>query len=102
MALPAVQLFPDDVHAVKLLLAAIIRRSAFDIALYRGSTKLSRRRIWEESYHWMFTDRDDYFTSFLSLCTVLDQDPMEIRKKTLRLRREDVKKYDMVDAHGRI
>lgn len=102
MALLVVQPVHTDIHSIKLLLAAIIRRSAFDIALYKGAAKLSKRRLWEESYRWMFSDREDYFTSFLSLCTVLDQDPETIRRKTLQLRREDVKKYDMVDAHGRL
>lgn len=90
-----------DIHSFKLLLAAIIRRSAFDIALYKGAPKLAKRRIWEDAYRWMFDDHDEHFTSFVSLCSALDQDPEEIRKKTLRLRREDVKKYDMVD-HGRV
>ena len=102
MPLLYVQPAHTDVHAIKLLLAAIIRRSAFDIALYKGATKLSKRRLWEESYRWMFSDREDYFTSFVSLCTVLDQDPIAIRRKTLKLRREDVKKFDMVDANGRL
>lgn len=86
----------------KLLLAAIIRRAAFDIALYKGSKKLSRRRIWEGAYTWMMSDRDDYFTSFVSICNLLDQDPNEIRRKSLKLTRKDVKKYDMVDTHGRL
>lgn len=86
----------------RLLLAAIIRRSAYDIALYKGSKRLSRRRLWREAHAWLMSDRDDYFTSFISICTLLDQDPQEIRRKALRLTRKDVKKYDMVDAHGRI
>jgi hypothetical protein len=86
----------------KLLLAAIIRRAAFDIALYKGSKKLSRRRLWEGAFHWMMSDRDDYFTSFVSICNLLDQDPNEIRRKALKLTRKDVKKYDMVDTHGRL
>lgn len=102
MALLFVQPVHTDVHAIKLLLAAIIRRSAFDIALYRGAKKLPKRRLWEDSYRWMFDDRDSHFTSFMSLCTVLDQDPAEIRRKTMLLKREDVRKFDMVDVHGRL
>jgi hypothetical protein len=102
VGLLVVQPIHTDEHAIKLLLAAIIRRSAFDIALYRGAKKLNKRRLWEESYRWMFSDRDDYFTSFVSLCTVLDQDPATIRRKTMKLKREDVRKFDMVDAHGRV
>lgn len=86
----------------KLLLAAIIRRAAYDIALYKGSERLTQRRLWLGAQRWMFDDADSHFTSFVSICTLLDQDPQSIREKALRLRREDVKKYELVDAHGRI
>ena len=86
----------------RLLLAAILRRAAFDIALYKSSSVLSKRRVWEDAYRWMFDEFGDHFTSFNSICTLLDQDPWTIRKKTLRLTRKDVKKFDMVDAHGRL
>ena len=102
MSLLFVQPIQLEGQGERLLLAAIIRRSAYDIALYKGSNRLSRRRIWREAYEWLMSDRDDYFTSFLSICTLLDQDPVELRRKTLLLTRKDVKKYDMVDAHGRI
>lgn len=93
--------WPDG-HGEKLLLAAVIRRAAYDIALYKNSQRLTQRRLWIGAYKWMFEERDDYFTSFLSICTILDQDPAYIRERTLKLRREDVKKYELVDAHGRI
>jgi len=40
--------------------------------------------------------------SFLNICTLLDQDPKEIRTKAMMLQRNDVKKFDMVEAHGRV
>lgn len=89
-------------HGEKVLLAAIIRRAAYDIALYKSSERLNQRRLWLGAYKWMFDDTDSHFTSFVSICTLLDQDPKAIREKTLRLRREDVKKYELVDAHGRV
>lgn len=99
-------LFVRPVHpegqGERLLLAAIIRRAAFDIALYRGTSSLPKRQIWENAYHWMFSDQPHHFTSFVSICTLLDQNPVAIRRKTLRLTRNDVRKYDMVDAYGRI
>ena len=84
-------------YGERLLLAAIIRRSAYDIALYRGSQKLKARRIWREAYEWLMNDREDHFTSFVSICILLDQDSNEIRQKALMLRREDIKKYNAVD-----
>lgn len=85
-----------------MLLAAIIRRAAYDIALYRGDGTLARRRLWDSAYRWMFSDRTDHFTSFVSLCNLLDQDPGIIRNRTLKLSRADVRKYVMVDPYGRV
>ena len=81
-------------------MAAVLRRAAYDIALYRGSNKLRMKKIGEGAYRWMFDDATDHFTSFRSICTLLDQDPHEIRRKTLTLTRQDVRKFDLVDAHG--
>ena len=86
----------------RLLLAAIIRRAAYDIALYGGDKTLRRKRLWRDAYRWMFSDTADHFTSFKSLCNLLDQDPELIRRRTLELSRADVRKYDMVDPYGRV
>ena len=98
----AVQYEVPETHAEKVLLAAIIRRAAYDIALYRGSRSLICKRIWEDACKWMFDNRMDYITAFKSICMLLDQNPDEIRRKTLKLRKRDVRKYDMVDPYGRI
>ena len=95
----------SQIHACageRLLLASIIRRAVYDIALYKNSTRLQLRRRYVEEYHWMFapeSSRSPHFTSFISLCTILDQDPAEIRRKTLKLRRCDVKKIDIVGIY---
>lgn len=96
----------DKSSSIKMLLAAIIRRAAFDIALYKNDTKLVNRRLAIQASQWMFDDQEvmkqhplDRFTSFLSICEILDQDPAWIRDRTLSLRASDVKKFDRV---GRI
>jgi len=96
----------DRGSAVKVLLAAIIRRAAFDIALYKNDKKLVNRRLAIQASQWMFDDREimeqhplDRFTSFRSICEILDQDPDWIRDRTMKLRSSDVKKFDRV---GRI
>lgn len=86
----------------KLLLAAIIRRAAYDIALYKSSTRLDKRRLFLDAHKWMFDNEELHFTSFMSICNILDQDPEWIRAQTMKLRKEDVKKYELVDAHGRL
>jgi hypothetical protein len=101
-------------HAEKLLLAAILRRAAYDIAYYRGSRNLKARRWWENAHRWMFgedafaevrtseeTAMDEYM-SFHNICFMLNEDPNRIRRKTLRLTKKDVRKYDMVDPYGRV
>lgn len=93
-------------NRLELLLASIIRRAAFDIALYRGSKRLEHRLVAVGAYNWMFRedtpiDPADQFTNFVHICDVLDEDPDWIRAKTLELRREDVKKYQRVERDSR-
>lgn len=94
------RIYPED-GGVKLLLAAIIRRAAFDIALYSNDRRLANRKIAVGAYNWMFSDTDpehqeDRFTSFLNICEVLDIDPGWIRDRTMKLKRVDVKKFNLV------
>jgi len=80
-------------------MAAIIRRAAFDIVLYKNDPKLVNRKLAVGAFNWMFredADPKDRFTSFLSICEILDQDPEWIRGRTLQLRKTDVKKFDRV------
>jgi len=86
-----------DGYSERLLLAALLRRAAYDIALYRESPRLDKRRLWIDAYRWMFDDSEKHFASFISICLMLDQDPAKIRRLTLKLRREDAKKLELVD-----
>jgi len=102
-----VRQYVPEFHQEKLLLASIIRRAAYDIALYKNSTSLSKKRLYIDALAWILqdddgTNPDDRFTSFSNICMLLDQDPVTIRRKSLKLTRKDVKKFDMVDTHGRV
>lgn len=88
--------YPEG-YRERRLLATILRRAAWDIALYKGSTKLLERRCWKDAHDWMMSDLESHFTSFVSICNILDQDPGTIRRKTMLLRREDVRKFDWVE-----
>lgn len=95
----------DQETLIKVFLASIIRRAAFDIALYKNSRKLVDRRLAVQAKQWMFDDRNvmnqhpmDRFTSFLNLCDMLDQDPKWIRERTMALRACDVRKFDRVGS----
>jgi hypothetical protein len=89
---------------IRMLMAAIIRRAAFDIALYKNDRKLVNRKLAHSAYNWMFNepfvrpDPFDKMTSFLNICEILDQDPEWIRSRTLQLERGDVKKFDMAGS----
>lgn len=93
---------PHEGTAIRLLLASIIRRAAYDIALYRDDSRLVHRRVGVSAYNWMFEDNldrlhpDDQFTSFRSICEILDQCPEQLRRKTMLLTRSGVKKFDRV------
>jgi len=92
----------EDGRGEKLLLAAILRRAAYDIALYRGETELWKLKIWKDAHDWMFHGEDNRYLSFHHICYLLDQNAMQIRRKTLRLTKQDVRKYDMVESNGRV
>ena len=92
--------WPDG-YGERLFLAAILRRAAYDIALYKDASRLVLRRRWLNAYKWMFDETDDHFTSFLSICNILDQDPGRVRRLTLTLTRKDVRKAEHVD-HARL
>jgi len=88
-------------NRIRLLLAAVVRRAAYDIALYKNDTRLVNRRLAVQAQKWMFDDRavmsmkpGDRFMSFQNICEVLDQDPGVIRRKTMNLQLKDVKKFE--------
>ena len=95
-------------HQERLLLASIIRRAAYDVALYKHSSSLPKRRLYIDALSWLLQDDESRvcpaarFTSFCNICMILDRDPKVIRSKSLKLTRKDVKKFDMVDNHGRV
>lgn len=89
-------------YGEKLLLAAMIRRAAYDIVLFRGNKLIKYKLIWDDAHSWMFRERNKNFSSFENICFLLEQDPEEIRRKTMRLTKQDVRKYDIVDTNGRV
>jgi len=91
----------DQSVSVRLLLAALIRRAVFDIAMYKNARKLVNRRLAIKASQWMFDDRDvmdqpplDRFTSFKNVCEILGQDPKILQSRALTLRAKDVRKFE--------
>ena len=97
-----VQPTSPDGHAEMLLWAAVIRRAALDIALYKGTKRRIFKKILDDAYRWVFSDDTGYENSFVNICFWLNQRPTDLRKNILELEKEDVRKYDMIERYGRL
>jgi len=96
----SIQTCSPDGHSEALLWAAVLRRAAYDIALYKKDRRLKFRKWGDDALHWMFADDTENINSFLNLCYFLNQSPKRFRENTLKLKKKDVHKYDLVDSHG--
>lgn len=94
--------FDATVRGCKALLVGILLRAVHDWVLYRGSSRLQRKRIAEDAYRWIFLENGDSLanierkrsqkelTSFLTICEVLELDTEVVRRQIKELREEDV------------
>jgi hypothetical protein len=106
-ALLVVREILPQVHAEKVLLAAIIRRAAYDLALYKGDRRTDHKNLYIQAREWIFDDTDqldrsEQFMSFRNLCWMLNESPERLRQKILKLKKRDVRQYDMFDGHPRV
>jgi len=86
-----------DVPGCKALLLEVIRRASHDWVLYRTSGVMPKRKLAEDAYIWLFQEEPGHgawaertanrkdFTSFLSICELLDLDPEAVRKRVRTL-----------------
>lgn len=86
-----------DVPGCKALLLEVIRRASHDWVLYRTSGVMAKRKLAEDAYVWLFQEEPGHgawaeraanrkdFTSFLSICELLDLDPEAVRKRVRSL-----------------
>ena len=103
----------QDVVGGKNLLIELVKRTAHDWVLYRGSRKMVDRRLAEDAYIWLFLEDEDHYhwqirqgdgkdlTSFLSICDVLDLDPARIRARIRTLTTQQVKATGRTPGHTR-
>ena len=109
-ALLVIREIVPQVHAERVLLAAVIRRAAYDLALYKGDRRTVARALYQQARDWIFDDTEDdcslsfvqRFMSFRNLCLLLNQNPTKMRQKILKLKKRDVRQYDMFDGPPRI
>ena len=78
----------------KMLWAAVLRRAVFDYVLYKGVRK--HRLLWKRAYQYVFTIDQQYDNGlgFEEVCELFGWDPDYIRRLTVRLTREDVKRME--------
>ena len=87
-----------QVSRCRACLLEILRRAAHDWVLYRTHSELSKRQIAQHAHTWLFEEGPGHrwweqrnrpngqsFTSFLSICNVLDLDPKYVREKVKRI-----------------
>jgi hypothetical protein len=106
-ALLVVREVVPQIHAEKVLLAAIIRRAAYDLALYKGDRRTNAKNLYQQAKEWIFddsesTERQEQFMSFCNICWMLNESPTKLRQKILKLKKRDVRQYDMFDGHPRV
>lgn len=87
-----------QVNRCRAFLLEILRRAMHDWVLYRTHRELGKRQIAEHAYTWLFDEapghvwwhkrqskKGQLFTSFLSICDVLDLDPDHVRRRVRML-----------------
>ena len=83
-----------QVSRCRACLLEIMRRAAHDWVLYKTHSELSKRQIAQHAHTWLFEEgpghpwwhqrnmpKGQTFTSFLSICNVLDLDPTYVRSR---------------------
>jgi len=108
-ALLVVREIIPQLHAEKVLLAAVIRRAAYDLALYKGDRRTTAKNLYQQAREWIFEDEEngqaefeEQFMTFRNLCWMLNENPNKLRAKILKLKKRDVRQYDMFDGHPRV
>lgn len=93
---------PEEIHGCRGLYLEVIQRAASDWVIYRNSSRLKEKRLAEASYVWLFEEKPghpDYemrkgiskLMSFLSICSLLDLEPEEVRNRIRELTPKDIK-----------
>lgn len=92
-----------------ILLVYILRRAAYDLAWYKGDKRLSAQVLYRDAKAWIFDEREedcanhmDRLMSFDNICFMLNRRPEIVRQKILKMKKKDVRQYDMFDGTSRI
>ena len=91
-----------EAGSCRALLLEIVRRAAYDWVLYRTSSKLVKRLLAENAFHWLFVEAPDTpawnqrtqtgkeLTSFEAVCDAVGVDPDRVRRRIKLLTERDI------------
>lgn len=91
---------PERYVPYKVLWAKVIIRAAYDYALWRDSKDLRLKKFAQDAERWMF-ESSDAELSFENICSSFDFPIERIRKRTRAMTKDDVKKLEFRERHGR-
>jgi hypothetical protein len=84
----------------KVLWAKVIIRAAYDYALWKDSKEMRLRKFAQDAERWLF-EPSDRNLGFENICFIYDFPIDRIRQKTRALTKQDVKKLEFRERHGR-
>ena len=73
------------------LWAAVVRRATVDFVLYKSHESPKLRKIGADAEQWIFSDRDDDLSCFITVCEILDLEPSLVRDKINALGEEEAR-----------
>ena len=91
------ELLQQEIEGCRALLLELIRRAAFDLVLYRSSTRILQRTLAQQAYEWFFLEMPGHSSwaereregkecmSFLAICEALGLDPVKTRQHVQKL-----------------
>lgn len=86
---------------IRVLWAKVIIRAAYDYALWKDSKDMRLRKFAHDAERWLF-ESSTLELSFENICFAFDFPLEKIRQKTRGLTKQDVKKLEFRERHGRI
>lgn len=91
---------PERYVPYRVLWAKVIIRAAYDYALWRDSKDLRLKKFAQDAERWIF-ESSDLELSFESICFAFDFPVERIRQRTRAMTKDDVKKLEFRERHGR-
>ena len=91
---------PERYIPYRLLWAKVIIRAAYDYALWKDSKELRLRNYAQDAEKWLF-ESSSLELGFESICFKFDFPIERIRQRARALTKDDVKKLEFRERHGR-